>query len=90
MYIAQNFGCNRMINEHITWKYHINYITKKVAKLVGIISKARNFNTQELLMNLYYSLIYPHRIYGNIVWANNYKTRLEKLFQAIRIITFSQ
>ena len=43
---------------------------------------------------LYNSLIYPYLHYGNIVWANNYPTRLEKLFKLQKkvlriIITFS-
>ena len=49
--------------------------------------------SQPLLRMLYYSLIYPHLHYGNIVWANTYPTRLEKLFKLqkkiLRIITFS-
>ena len=42
---------------------------------------------------LYNSLIYPYLFYGNIVWANNYSTRLDKLLKlqkkALRVITFS-
>ena len=46
-----------------------------------------------LLRMLSCSLIYPHLHYGNIVWANTYQMRLEKLFKLqkkiLRIITFS-
>ena len=39
------------------------------------------------------SLIFPYLHYGNIVWANNYPTRLDRLFKLqkkiLRIITFS-
>ena len=42
---------------------------------------------------LYNSLIYPFLHYGNIVWANNCPTRLNKLLKlqkkALRVITFS-
>ena len=42
---------------------------------------------------LYNSLIYPYLHYGDIVWGNNYPTRLDKLFKVqtkvLRIITFS-
>ena len=49
---------------------------------------------KDLLVSLYYSLIYPHLIYGNIVWGNNYKTRLfssftessKLLFQKLEIL----
>jgi len=42
---------------------------------------------------LYNSLIYPYLYYGNIIWANNHPTRLDKLFnlqkKVLTIITFS-
>ena len=48
---------------------------------------------QQSELRIYLSLIYPHLHYGNIVWANTYPTRLEKLFKLqkkiLRIITFS-
>ena len=82
------------IDEHLTWKNHINYVTCKIAKTVGILCKAHHFIGKDLLLSLYYSLIYPHLIYGNIVWGNNYKTRLDSLQikiqkKGVRVITFS-
>ena len=32
-----------MIDEHLTWKNHINYLTCKIAKTAGILIKARHF-----------------------------------------------
>ena len=51
-------------------------------------------SNQSHLKMLYNSLIYPYLHYGNIVWANNYPSRLDKLFKLqkkvqTRIITFS-
>ena len=58
-----------------------------------MLCKIRFYVSQVLLKILYNSLIYPYLHYGNIVWANNYPTRLMKLFKlqkkALRIITFS-
>ena len=54
---------------------------------------SRFYVNQTLLKMLYNSFIYPFPHYGNIVWANNYSTRLEKLLKlqkkALRVITFS-
>ena len=37
--------------------------------------------------------MYPHLIYGNIVWGNNYKARLDSLIKiqkkGVRVITFA-
>ena len=81
-----------IIDQHLTWKNHINYVTKKVTRTTGVLCRIRFYVSQPLLRMLYYSLIYPHLHYGNIVWANTYPTRLEKLFKLqkkiLRIITF--
>ena len=51
------------------------------------------FIKEDLLLNLYYSLVQPHLISCNIVWGNNYNTRLDSLIKMQkkvgRVITFS-
>ena len=53
---------------------------------------SRFYVNQTLLKMLYNRFIYPFLHCGNIVWANNYSTRLEKLLKlqkkALRVITF--
>ena len=82
-----------IIDQHLTWKNHINYVTKKIIRTTGVLCRIRFYISQPLLRMLYHSLIYPHLHYGNIVWANTYPTRLEKLFKLqkkiLRVITFS-
>ena len=47
----------------------------------------------QILINLYYSLIYPYLAYCNMIWAWNYTSRLKSLIilqkRAVRIITKS-
>ena len=40
---------------------------------------------------MYYALVYPYLIYGNLFWGNAYKKRIQKLIQKkiVRLITFS-
>lgn len=82
-----------IIDEHLTWKDHINYISKKITKTIGILCRIRFYIKQPQLKLIYNTLIYPYLYYGNIVWANNYPTRLEKLLKlqkkALRIMSFS-
>ena len=82
-----------IIDQHLTWKNHIDYITKKIIRTTGLLCRIRFYVNQTHLKMLYNSLIYPYLHYGNIVWANNYPTRLDKLFKlqkkVLRIITFS-
>ena len=32
-----------LLDQHLSWKYHINHVAKKVSKTIGIISKGRFF-----------------------------------------------
>jgi hypothetical protein len=80
-------------SEFVILKSHINYISKKISKSVGIISKLRHYVDLLTLKHVYYSLVYPYLQYGISVWGNTYKTRLSRLnklnSKAIRIMTFS-
>ena len=39
---------------------------------IGILSKLRHFVTDDILTQLYYSLVYPLLAYGLAVWGNTY------------------
>src|SRR5688572_30251381 len=78
------------IDEQLTWKEHITDISKKISKNIGIISRVRHLLPRYILVNLYYSLIYPYMSYCNLTWASTYRTRLTMLTtlqkRVIRII----
>ena len=80
-----------LVDEHLTWEEHINGISKKVSRSIGIITLLRNSMSTDLLVNLYYSLIYSHLIYGIHVWGSACQTVLEKVQvlqnKAVRVIS---
>ena len=82
-----------IIDNKLTWQDHIYYIKNKIAKSMGIIYKIIKYVDRQILINLYYSLVFPYLIYCNEVWghANNiYTDSLVKLQKKIiRIITHS-
>ena len=69
------------IDSNLTWKYHITYISGKIAKGIGIITKARRLLDKESLITLYYSFIYPYLCYCNHVWGNTFMSYLDKLYK---------
>ena len=69
-----------IIDCKLHWKKHISYITGKIAKGVGVITKARKLLDKETLVTLYYTFIYPYLCYCNHVWGNTFVSYLEKLF----------
>ena len=47
-----------LIDQHLSWKPHIDFVSKTISKNVGIIAKARFYLSSQTLMTLYYSLVY--------------------------------
>ena len=82
------------IDSHLSWKYQVDHIARKIKRGIGILSKLRHFLNIKILVNLYYAIIYPFLIYALIIWGNTYSTTLKPLIilqkKAMRVITFSR
>ena len=82
-----------LIDENLTWKSHIALVSNKIGKNIGVIRRIRHLVARKILINLYYTMIYPYISYCNMVWASNYKTNLNCIFllqkRFIKMITFS-
>ena len=68
-----------IIDKHLTWKNHINYISNKVSKGIGIIYRANNLLYSDSLHILYETLIKPYFSYCSAIWGNTYQSYLQKL-----------
>ena len=68
-----------VLDEHVTWRSHINYTANKISKSIGIIRRSSFFLKKESLRILYFSMIYPYLQYCNLVWANTYQTTISRL-----------
>ena len=51
-----------IIDNKLTWH--------KIAKSMGIMYKIRKYVDRQTLINLYYSLVFPHLIYCNEIWGH--------------------
>ena len=58
---------------------HIDNISYKVSKCVGILCKASKELPKPYLINLYDSFAYPYMICYNHVLGSNYPSNLEKM-----------
>ena len=80
-----------IIDDRLTWKDHIIYVSKKVSKGIGIIRKARRYLKNETLLSLYYSFVYPYLTYCNQIWGNLSSYSLNRLIvlqkRIVRIIS---
>ena len=79
------------IDDHLTWKHHISYVCKQIAKSIGIIFRSRFFLSSTTKLTLYYTLIYPYIVYCNCAWSSTYVSNLNRIYylqkRAVRAIT---
>jgi hypothetical protein len=81
-----------VIDEFLTWRDHIDLISKKIIKCAAIISRIRHFTNLNSLKLIYFALVYPYLTYGNLIWGNVYKSHIQKLVniqkKIVRLMTF--
>ena len=58
-----------IIDEKLNFKTHIDMITNKISRVVGIMKKLKNFLPKSALIHIYNSLILSHINYGLVVWG---------------------
>ena len=78
-----------ILDENLSWKNHINMLSNKISKVIGVMYKLKNVLPEYILLILYNSLIFSHLNYGLFVWEIKAE-RLEILQKkAVRIVTKS-
>lgn len=84
-----------IIDNHLSWKHHIELVAIKISYAIGLISKVRHFvpKTTLLKISIYHSIVAPYLTYGLLVWGQASNSYLEKLLKlqkrAHRLIYFS-
>ena len=68
-----------LIDECLTWKNHIDCISKTISRNIGVMNKLKHYIPYRILHTLYCTLILPYLSYGILIWGNTYKSYLDKL-----------
>ena len=80
-----------IIDENLTWKNHIDAISKTISRNIGMLTKMKHYVPGYILYSLYCTLVLPYINYGILIWGNTCKTYLEKICKlqkwAIRTIS---
>ena len=78
------------IDKKFTWQQHVSYICSKISKTMYVLNRLKYILNKHSLLYIYFSLIYPHLNYCNIIWGCASKSVLNQLLllqkRAIRII----
>ena len=69
------------IDENLSWKQHIEILSCKISKSLGILYKSRDLLSKQCLKQLYFSFIHSYVNYVNIAWASTSKSKLERLYR---------
>ena len=79
------------INENMNWKPHIDKVSNKISRYIGILNKLKCFMPFNILKTLYnYSLILPHLTYGILAWGFSTEPLFKLQKRAIRLISNSK
>ena len=82
-----------ILDENLSWGPHINYLSLKLRKANGALSKIRYYVPKKTLWSLYFSLLHYHLIYAPQLWAQLQNVHSNKIFilqkKALRIMNNS-
>jgi hypothetical protein len=67
------------IDDNLSYKDHIAGVCSKVSRSYSILNKLSSFIPKEVLRKIYFSLVYPHFVYGVEIWGNSSKTSIDRL-----------
>ena len=78
------------IDKHLNWKPHIEKISSKISRALGIINKLKHYLPLNIKQTMYNTMILPHINYGILSrgFRENRLATLQK--RAMRIITSSK
>ena len=68
-----------LLDENLSWKYHLCELSKKLARACGILFRIRNLLTFESLICIYNALFVLFLQYGITVWGQTYDSYLEPI-----------
>ena len=82
-----------LIDCHLNWKEHIQLLSKKISRGIGVLCKIRHYVNVKILVQLFHAIILPFFSFCCIIWGNTYDHNIKPLQRmqkkAIRLITFS-
>ena len=68
-----------ILDENLTWKYHIANVARKISKSIGIIYKSSFCLPDTSLRTLYYTLVYLYLVYCVSLWASTHPTNVKRI-----------
>ena len=78
-----------LLDEHLSWRYHLSGPSIKLARTCGMFFKIRNLLPLDVLICLYNALFLSFLQYGLVVWGQTYASYTDPIFnlqkKAVRV-----
>ena len=59
-----------VLHSHLNWKKHLDHISLKLSKIIGILHRLKSTYPETVLLMLYNTLIVPHLTYCLLSWGS--------------------
>ena len=77
-----------IFDSNLNWKIHINFISGKIARVIGYLHRLKFILPKQMLFLISSSLILPHMSYSLLFWGTQYN-KIELLQKkAVRVLSF--
>ena len=77
------------ITKHLSWKKHVDNISNKISKIIGVLNNLKFIIPDQILLTIYNSLISPHLNYCILAWGYDSRRLYKLQKKALRIINKS-
>jgi len=89
-YVSEFDFLGIVLDTQLKWKAHLNKISKKISKAIGILAKLKNYVPLSTMKTIYFSLVNSYLDYGILCWGHNSGNLNILQKKALRIITKSK
>ena len=87
-YVTEFNFLGLILDSNLNWKAHTNFISVKIARVIGLLHRLKFVFPKQILFSIYNSLILPHMSYSLLAWGTqcNKIELLQK--KAVRVLFF--
>ncbi len=78
------------LNEHLSWKPHIDKISNKISRSIGILNRQKHFIPLHSKLHIYSSLVLSYLNFGILSWGYQCDRIIKLKKKAVRIISLSK
>ena len=68
-----------LIDSKLKFKYHVNEVSVKMSRAIGVIRRVSFCVPDHVLLSLYFSLVYSHMTYCILVWGNSSAGNVDRI-----------